>query len=174
MVQLNCIETSCSFKTQDLPFDQAQRLLDLHIRRHHPVSSDDIGKNHSRNEESKVIQLSCTHCSYKTQPLPDGQAQIMLRKHVDRSHRLESAVENKARAHPGNEVMDRSPLGDTNNDIDSSNPSGANVRNRVNSVRGDDNTDSTAAASTTETYQHGNSDRPNESLTNDTSVLNTG
>ena len=37
MVQLECIEAGCSHKTQDLEFDQAEKLLNMHLDRAHPV-----------------------------------------------------------------------------------------------------------------------------------------
>ena len=36
MVRLNCIEENCPFKTQDLEFDHAEKLLRLHLDRRHP------------------------------------------------------------------------------------------------------------------------------------------
>ena len=36
MVRLNCIEENCSFKTQDLEFGHAEKLLHLHLDRRHP------------------------------------------------------------------------------------------------------------------------------------------
>ena len=39
MVRLECIEEGCSYITQDLPFDQAERILDMHLNRKHPVNN---------------------------------------------------------------------------------------------------------------------------------------
>ena len=39
MVRLECIEDGCSYVTQDLPFDQAERILDMHLNRKHPVNN---------------------------------------------------------------------------------------------------------------------------------------
>ena len=40
MVQLDCIEQNCNFKTQDLGFDEAEKILNLHLDRKHPLTAD--------------------------------------------------------------------------------------------------------------------------------------
>ena len=35
MVKLSCIEECCQFETQDLTFDQAERILQMHLDRKH-------------------------------------------------------------------------------------------------------------------------------------------
>ena len=127
MVQLDCIESGCSFKTQDLPFEHADKLLNKHLDRQHPKSSSSPGENNAENEDSKVIQLSCAHrnCSYKTQPLPEDQAQRMLRKHVNRSHPDD---DDKDRFHPGSEMKDKIPPGSEMKDRI---PPGSEMKDRI-------------------------------------------
>lgn len=36
MVQLECIEDDCLFKTQNLPFENAQKILQMHLEKKHP------------------------------------------------------------------------------------------------------------------------------------------
>ena len=37
MVQLECIEEGCLFRTQDLCFENAEKMLGMHMRRQHPA-----------------------------------------------------------------------------------------------------------------------------------------
>ena len=37
MVQIKCIEAGCLFETQDFPFEFAEKLLDKHLQRKHPL-----------------------------------------------------------------------------------------------------------------------------------------
>ena len=36
---MDCIEDGCTFKTQDLPFDNAEKLLSIHLARVHPINA---------------------------------------------------------------------------------------------------------------------------------------
>ena len=39
MVKLECIEDGCPFLSQDLPFDQAEKILSMHLNRKHPIAA---------------------------------------------------------------------------------------------------------------------------------------
>ena len=43
MVQLECIEEGCLFRTQDLCFENAEKMLEMHIRRQHPAPAPGPG-----------------------------------------------------------------------------------------------------------------------------------
>ena len=64
MVQLECLESGsgCQFKTQDLDFDTAEKILDKHMDRSHP-----IGGGGPTPALSQPTQLSCPDCKFKTQ-----------------------------------------------------------------------------------------------------------
>ena len=58
MVRLNCIEENCSFRTQDLEFDHAEKLLQLHLDRRHPQNGPlpcpmEIDPNNDHKKEAK-------------------------------------------------------------------------------------------------------------------------
>ena len=36
MISLECIEDGCSFKSQELPFENAEKVLQMHLDRKHP------------------------------------------------------------------------------------------------------------------------------------------
>ena len=61
MVRLNCIEEKCSFRTQDLEFDHAEKLLCLHLDRRHPQNGSppmemDPDKEHKKEaKEPRVL-----------------------------------------------------------------------------------------------------------------------
>jgi len=42
MIQLDCIEDGCSFKTQELPFENAERVLQMHLDRKHPPGAPPV------------------------------------------------------------------------------------------------------------------------------------
>ena len=58
MVRLNCIEENCSFRTQDIEFDHAEKLLQLHLDRRHPQNGPllcpmEIDTNNEHKKEPK-------------------------------------------------------------------------------------------------------------------------
>ena len=95
MVQLDCIEDGCKYKTQDLPFDEANKILDKHLDRNHPVG----GK---AQPEPVDVQLACPNagCSFKTQEgLPKDHAQRVLENsHMPRCKFKPSATQAAAPA----------------------------------------------------------------------------
>ena len=44
MVKLECIEDGCPFLSQDLPFDQAEKILSMHLNRKHPIAAPEPAK----------------------------------------------------------------------------------------------------------------------------------
>ena len=58
MVSLECIEDNCSFKTQCLEFDQAEKLLDLHLRRQHPLPGTAMDTAPPNNVSSPTINAT--------------------------------------------------------------------------------------------------------------------
>jgi len=62
MVQLNCIEDGCTFVSQDLPFDQAERILTMHLNRKHPIPSPSQALTTSLS-----ASLSCS-AQYQSEP----------------------------------------------------------------------------------------------------------
>ena len=58
MVSLECIEDNCSFKTQCLKFDQAEKLLDLHLRRQHPLPGAAMDTAPPNNVSSPTINAT--------------------------------------------------------------------------------------------------------------------
>ena len=84
MVQLECLESGsgCQFKTQDLDFDTAEKILDKHMDRSHP-----IGGGGPTPALSQPTQLSCPDCKFKTQEdLNNGDATRLLSLHSSRNH----------------------------------------------------------------------------------------
>ena len=55
MVRLNCIEENCSFRTQDLEFDHAEKLLCLHLDRRHPTGVDPDKEHKKEAKEPRVL-----------------------------------------------------------------------------------------------------------------------
>ena len=58
MVRLNCIEENCSFRTQDIEFDHAEKLLQLHLDRRHPQNGPwpcpmEIDPNNDHKKEAE-------------------------------------------------------------------------------------------------------------------------
>jgi len=47
MVKLECIEDGCPFLSQDLPFDQAEKILSMHLNRKHPIAAPEPVKETS-------------------------------------------------------------------------------------------------------------------------------
>ena len=78
MVQLDCIEDGCTFKTQDLDFDNAEKILDMHLKRSHPVGggAPPVKPSH--------VQLQCDKCEFITQELPQDQAERLLKSTHER------------------------------------------------------------------------------------------
>jgi len=84
MVQLECLESGsgCDWVTQDLEFDTAEKMLDKHMDRHHP-----IGGGEPAPAPSQPVQLSCPDCEFKTQEdLNNEEATKMLSLHSSRYH----------------------------------------------------------------------------------------
>ena len=81
MVQLECLEASegCEYKTQDLPFDEAEKILDMHMNRKHPINAPP--------PVPQKVQLKCPQCDHKTQEVSnDDEATKLLEMHRKRHH----------------------------------------------------------------------------------------
>ena len=86
-VKKQCSAGGCSFKTQSLPENQASIILNKHVQRHHSDRRSQLTSGHHQETQDVVDrQLSCDHCSFKTQALPQHQAQRILALHLSRSH----------------------------------------------------------------------------------------
>ena len=57
MVKLKCCESmeECTFETQNLPFDQADKLLDMHMARKHPVEASQSNPKQSQGGSQQQL-----------------------------------------------------------------------------------------------------------------------
>ena len=87
MVQLECLESAagCDYKTQDLDFEAAEKILDKHMERAHPVGGQEEAA--AAPAPSQPIQLSCSDCEFQTQEVPSNEeANSLLGMHRKRNH----------------------------------------------------------------------------------------
>ena len=76
MVRLNCIEEKCSFRTQDLEFDHAEKLLCLHLDRRHPTGVDPDKEHKKEAKEPRVLNSKETLLRMSNIPRSVSEADI--------------------------------------------------------------------------------------------------
>ena len=75
MVRLDCIKDGCSYLTQNLPFDQAEKILTIHLNRKHPINQVSLAPslpNLRKSPLSPIPKLNRLSRSVPSSPVDQG------------------------------------------------------------------------------------------------------